>query len=286
MSSPSENAAEAQREVQRKLGRNLLRIQQLEILMKALVAESVIEGQSGELHEQQDKRKQEVARKTLGQVAGDLTSGYLSPPALKEDQHEDHPGDPTKIWMRTSFRIEMSREDHLRTQQKLAELIELRNDLVHHFIENHDIWTLDGCARADEYLDDCFRLIDERFEELRNLAQHHLEAKNHIARFIQSDDFRDFIKHGILPGGVGVIWVSSTIVNLLRDAERALAEDGWTSLTKAIDYITGCEPAHTPRRYGCSSWRQVLHESALFTIRRERFELGTPAITWYRSRQV
>ncbi len=284
MSSPSENAAEAQREVQRKLGRNLLRIQQLEVLMKALVTESVIEGHSGGLHELQDKRKQEVAGKTLGQVAGDLTAGYLSPPVQEEDQQEDRPGDLTQIWMRTSFRIQTSGEDYLHTKQKLAELVELRNDLVHHFIENHDIWSVDGCARAAEYLDECFRLIDERFEELRNIAQHHQEAMSQMASFIQSDNFRDFIMHGILPGGAGVIWVSSTIVNLLRNAERALAEDGWTSLAKAIDYITGCEPTHTPRRYGCSTWRQVLHESALFTIRRERTGPGTPAETWYRSR--
>ena len=45
-----ENIAEVQREVQRKLGRNLLRIQQLEVMVKSMVAHSVIESESGDMH--------------------------------------------------------------------------------------------------------------------------------------------------------------------------------------------------------------------------------------------
>lgn len=279
-----ENHVEAQREVQRKLGRNLIRIQQLEFMTKSMVAHSVMESQDRDLQGFLDKRKQDVAKKTLGQVVGDLTTDFLSLPASEEDQQQDHPVDPTKIMIRTSFRIEMSPEDYERTQQRLAELVELRNELVHHFIEIHDIWTESGCANADAYLDDCFRMIDERFEELRQFAQHQNEAQKALANFMQSDEFVDFVLHGILPGGTGVIWPSSTIVNLLRDAEATLAVDGWTPLARAIEYISCREPTHTPKRYGCSSWRQVLHESSMFTIKREQSGPGIATETWYRSR--
>lgn len=284
MPAQPENNVEAQREVQRKLGRNLLRIQQLEVLVKAMVAHSVMESQSGDMHSFLEKRKQDLAKKTLGQVVGDMTNDFLSLPASEEDQHQNHPGDPSKIRIRTTFRIEMSPEDYQRIQQRLAELVELRNELVHHFIEIHDIWTEEGCVRADAYLDDSFRLIDERFDELRKIAQHQEEARKVHASYMQSDEFKDFVLHGILPGGTGAIWSSCTIVNLLRDAEAEFAEDGWTPLAKAIVYITGREPSHTPRRYGCSSWRQVLHESAAFTIRRDQSESGTAKETWFCSR--
>lgn len=284
MSSQSENNVEAQREIQRKFGRNLLRMQQLELMAKAMVAHSVMECQSGDMHSFLDKRKQDVAKKTLGQVVGDLTTDILSLPAIEEELQQHYPGDPTKIWFRTSFRIEMSPEDHQRTQQRLAELVELRNELVHHFLEIHDIWTEAGCAIAETYLDDGFRLIDERFEELRQIARHQDEARKEMANFIQSGEYKDFLLHGILPGGTGAIWSSCTIVNLLRDAEATLAVDGWTPLARAIEYISGREPSHTPKRYGCSSWRQVLHESALFTIRREPSEPGVAKETWYCSR--
>lgn len=284
MSSQSDNIADAQREVQRKLGRNLLRIQQLEVMVKSMVAHSVIEGESGDMYSFLDKRKQEVAKKTLGQVVGDLTTDLLSLPANEKGQQQGHPGDPTKIWFRTSFQIEMSPEDHQRTQQRLAELVELRNKLVHHFIEIHDIWTVAGCATADAYLDDCFRLIGERFEELRKIAQYQVEARKVMANVMQSGDFKDFLLDGISPGGTGTIWPSCTIVKLLRDAEATLAVDEWTPLGRAIEYISEREPSHTPKRYGCSSWRHVLHESAIFTVRREQSEPGAAKETWYRSR--
>jgi len=284
MSFPTESLVDVQREVQRKLGRNLLRIQQLEVMVKAMVAHSVVETQSGDMHSFLDKRKNEVAKKTLGQVVGDLTTDLLSLPLSEEEQQQDHPGDPTKILIRTSSRIEMSQEDHQRMQQRLAELVDLRNDIVHHFIDNHDIWTEEGCIQADAYLDNGFRLIDERFEELRKIAQHQDQARKIMANFMQSPDYMKFVLHGVFPGGAGVAWTSCTIVNLLRDAEDALAEEGWTQLAKAIEYITEREPTHTPKRYGCSSWRQVLHESALFNIRREQSDQGAAKETWYCSR--
>jgi hypothetical protein len=279
-----ENHVEALREVQRKLGRNLIRIQQLELMAKSMAAHSVVESQSGDIHGFLDKRKQDVAKKTLGQVVGDLTTDLFLLPASEEDQQQDHSVDPTNISIRTSFRIEMSPEDHQRTQQRLTELVKLRNELVHHFIEIRDIWTESGCANADSYLDDCYRMIDERFEELRQIAQHQNELQKEMANFMQSDGFMDFVLHGILPDGTGVIWPSSTIVNLLRNAEATLAVDGWTPLARAIEYITGREPTHTPRRYACKSWRQVLHESSMFDIRREQSEPGVATETWYRSR--
>jgi hypothetical protein len=284
MPSQPESIVEAQREVQRKLGRNLLRIQQLEVMVKSIVAHGVFESESGDMHSFLDRRKQDVAKKTLGQVVGELTTDLLSMPGNEEDHQQDHAGDPAKIWFRTSFRIEMSPEDHQCTQQRLAELVELRNELVHHFIEIHDIWTVEGCARAEAYLDDCFRLIDERFGELRKIAQHQDEVRKDIAAVMQSDEFKDFLLHGILPGGTGAIWSSCTIVNLLLDAEATLAVDGWTPLARAIEYISGREPSHTPKRYGCSSWRQVLHESAIFTIRREQSGSEAAKETWYCSR--
>jgi hypothetical protein len=40
----------------------------------------------------------------------------------------------------------------------------------------------------------------------------------------------------------------------------------------------------TPTRYGCSSWRHLLHESEQFEVRREQATPGEPTLTWYRSR--
>ncbi|MCX7166604.1 MAG: OST-HTH/LOTUS domain-containing protein [Rhodocyclales bacterium] len=275
-----------QREIQRKFGRNLIRLQQYERLIKALVAEHDIAGPIDELHSIKARQIEAVSKKTLGQVVGDLTGAYIAPaiPESASLQDDGHPGDPNVAWARISFKIEMKEDDFKETERKLADLVNLRNELVHHFLEKYDIWTEEGCLTAGIYLDDCFKQIDTHYEKLRGWAKHNLEARNLMAGFTKSPEFREFFVHGIMPGGAGVFWASSTIVNLLVAAEATFSKDGWTLLQHAIDYIGQHEPKHTPMRYGCSSWRHVLHESEQFEVRREQPAPGIPTVTWYRSR--
>lgn len=285
-SSIPENVITLHREVQRKFGRNLLRLQQYEKLMKSLVAEHDVAGPASELHNVKARQIESVSKKTLGQVVGDLTGNYLAPALAASDSEssDEPPGDLTEPWVRVSFRIEMSEDDFKLTQKKLAILVDLRNELAHHFLEKHDLWTEPGCLAADIYLDECFSQIDAHYEELRQWAKHTVDTRAYAASLMNAPEFDDFIIHGIMPGGAGVFWACSTIVNLLLDAEAALAKDGWTLLQSAIDYICKREPEHTPKKYGCSSWRQVLHESEQFEIRKETLTCGQQTYTWYRSR--
>ena len=288
MPNASEIVEDVQRDVQRRFGRNLLLLQQYERLIKAMVAEQDIAGPIGELQNVRARQIRAVATKTLGQVVGDLTGAYIAPalPETVTQQEDDSPCDPNMPWVRISSRIEMKEEDYKDTERKLAELVTLRNELVHHFLESHDIWTEAGCLVAKDYLDECFKKIEAHYNELREWAKHGLEAREIMAGFIKSPEYCDFLLHGIMPGKAGVFWESSTIVTLLRDAEAALAKDGWTFLTDAINFIRKHQPDHNPTRYGCSSWRHVLHESKQFEIRRERQAPGLPIDTWYRSRLI
>lgn len=282
----SERLCAVQRETQRKFGRNLLRLQQYERLIKGLVAEQDVAGPICELHAIRARQIEAMSKKTLGQVVGELTGAYIAPALPESDSQQDDElsHDSRLPWFRISYRIEMKEEDFKETERKLAALVNLRNELVHHFLEKYDIWTEAGCQIADAYLDDCFKQIDAHYEELREWAKHNLEVREQVAGFMKTPEFHDFFVHGIMPGGAGVFWASSTIVNLLRDAEAAIAKDGWTFLQDAIDYIRQNDPEHTPTRYGCSSWRHLLHESEQFELRREQAAPGQPTHTWYRSR--
>ena len=76
----------------------------------------------------------------------------------------------------------------------------LRNTLVHHFIDQHDLWTLDGCAAQDE-LGSAYTRIDQHFEQLRGWAEHMDQARRLAAEFVQSDVFHDLVVNGITPDG-------------------------------------------------------------------------------------
>ena len=274
-------------DVQRKFGRNLLLLQQYERLMKAFVADQqYLEGPAEKLKQIKEDRINAVSKKSLGQVVGDLTGNCIRPalPEEVDDRDESILADADQAWFRISFQMEMQQSDFERTQQKLADLVKLRNDLVHHFLDSHDIWTKAGCQDATAYLDECFREVERHYNELRRWATHAMETRETMAAFVKSPQFSEWFVHGVFPDGGGVNWLSCTIVNLLRDAEEIFARNGWTLLQNAIAYIRKTEPEHVPSRYGCSSWRQVLHESAQFDIRREQSASGAPSQTWYKSR--
>lgn len=57
------------------------------------------------------------------------------------------------------FNISMPPEYRAQTKAGLAELVDLRNDLVHHLIENFDISHENGCRAACSHLDSCYEPV-------------------------------------------------------------------------------------------------------------------------------
>jgi hypothetical protein len=148
----------------------------------------------------------------------------------------------------------------------LKELVLLRNNLDHHFIDQHDLWSTSGCRTAHEALVAADARFDRHIEQLLGWAEHMDQARHLAAKFIQSDVFRDLVINGIAPDGT-VDWPAAGIVRALREAANELAVDGWTPVTAAGRWITERSPEQQPNKYGCASWRQVLHESRLFQLR-------------------
>lgn len=73
-------------------------------------------------------------------------------------------------------------------------------------------------------------------------------------------------------------------VRALREAASELAVDGWTSVAEAGRWISKRHPEQLPAKYGCSSWRQVLHESRLFELRYR--DVGGQRTAWFKAREI
>jgi uncharacterized protein with GYD domain len=240
-----------QREVQRMLGRCLLRLQQYEQLMKAIVAHHEISASGSPLESNQAERIADAANKTLGTLVGALLGTYVTSGDQDEVAEPDAPDNIISFKMKMSLR--MSAEDFDKTQNDLKELVLLRNNLVHHFMQ------------------------------LRGWAEHMDQARRLAAEFAQSDAFRDLVINGIAPDG-SVDWPAAGIVRALREAANQLAVDEWTPVTTAGRWIAERYPDQLPAKYGCSSWRQVVHESRLFELRYR--EVNGQRAAWYRPKKT
>ena len=277
-----------QHEVQRKLGRCMLRLQQYEQLLKTMVVGMAVKGPIERFQAVQDQKLADMRTKTLGTLVSMFTGNHLT--AALPDV-EAGPGDDAGTgvqsvdvaWASMRFNISMSPERYAQTKDGLAELVALRNDLIHHFLERFDIFDGSGCCVAATHLDACYEQIDVHFERLKDWARSLAETQALASSFLQSKSFEDMFVHGINPDG-SVCWARSTIVECLHKAETACQVGGWTSLDTAIEFISKENRDQVPSRYGCKTWRQVLRKSGLFELRSIGGSVGNSGETWYRIR--
>lgn len=270
--------------VQQKLGRCMMLLQQYELLVKRLISSQGTITQSTEPKSALVKTTKDVATQTLGQVVGELTGSILVVENSEfNDQEVDVPIDHSQIWIKYSFHLVFGTHEHEQMKGELAELVILRNDLVHHFIETYDVWSENGCHAADVYLQECSAKIEAHLLILRGWANVIQKTVKVHASFMASPEFESF-QNEILLDGTGIDWPSTEIVRLLRGAELDYAKDGWTFLGDAIASIKTSCPNQTPKKYGCSSWRHVIHESKLFEIQKTSTAASGAVQVWYRSR--
>jgi hypothetical protein len=273
---------ELQREVQQMLGRCLLRLQQYEKLVKAIVAshEVLVSGPGPTFESNREERIADVANKTLGTLIGQLLGTYVTRGAQENNAEVDAPDGIFSYKMKMN--LQMSVEDFDRTQSDLRELVELRNNLVHHFIDQHDLWNSGGCNAAKESLTMAYSRIDQHFARLRSWAESMDQINRIAADFVKSDTFSDLLFNGIAPDG-SVDWPAAGVVRALRKAADELAVNEWTLVAAAEKWVAQRYPDQLPAKYGCKSWRQVMNESRLFEIQYR--EMNGPSAAWYRPKR-
>lgn len=278
---PSDDVPDLQRIVQRKFGRCLLRLQQYERQLKAIVAHGELSGPADRLPIIREQKIVCAQNKTMGTLMGMLTENFLTPPSPNEEESQTDTDAGDQIWFSYRHQLEIPGEHYEATKAALKELVDLRNELVHHFLERFDLWSETGCQAADGFLEERYETINRHYLNLQRWANAMDEARAKMASFVQSQAFEDLID-GILVDG-SVNWSASGICSCLREAETKPADGGWTRLEAAIRWIGSTYPEQTPKRYGCSSWRHVLHESRQFEIRKSQADNGRTTV-WYRSK--
>jgi hypothetical protein len=263
--------AAKQREVQRKLGRCLIQLQRLEVLAKALWVHHEFESEDRDFMAARSKREAHISDKTLGAVVKKLVDSYLAPDLGKPDEDSpngDHSDvDPARTLFRFKSKFSMSSGDYSRVSSELSALVEMRNTLVHHFIERFDLWSDEGCEDAQANLDDCYQRIDALYSTISLWAEADQAAREELGAFLQSDEGKKAVRD-LMTSDDNLGWSSTLVVTALRAAEEELSRGGWTSLEDAVRWLSANHPDEKPGKYGCSTWRHLLHESRLFEIQK------------------
>lgn len=188
----SEIPATPQHEVQRKLGRSVLQFQQYEQLLKALLVHLEDSGTIDTVAKEREKRVETFKLQTLGGLVTSASRLLIRSSPLQE--LPDLKPIPDKIHFRMRIGIEFSPEERALIEMEWKKLIELRNGLVHHFIEKFDLSSMDGCRAACEYLDDCYAIAKAAFTRLQGWAENVQQLREETGAYIQSDSYKNFLK--------------------------------------------------------------------------------------------
>lgn len=254
--------------------------------MKRVLAVREISGHPEALAEQAVNRQSALAKNTLGQLVSEFGSNFIKPESSTKADAEianDAALDRSDLHIAINYVVEIADEEYLKSKADHSQLVSLRNDLVHHFVEKFDLSTESGCVSAATYLDEASQTIRRHHLELVAMASAMDDARKFTASFMSSDAGKNFFGYGISPNG-DVSWPSTPIVCWLKLAEKNCGENGWTSLAKAILFIQANNPDLTPKKYNCSSWREVIYRSGAFVIEKRKDAASNAGQVWYRSK--
>jgi hypothetical protein len=147
-----------------------------------------LEGAMTGLEETRAKQVKAMRKQCLGALVGKFT-GHLN----SESRLEENDGASQKTvdapWASFHFSVAMSPEQEADVRSGLAELVDMRNRLVHHFIEHFDISDVKDCRAATVYLDSCYQKIDAHLDALKAWALAQDALREETALLFQSPAF-------------------------------------------------------------------------------------------------
>lgn len=250
-------------EVLRRVGRNLVIFQQVEQALKFLTTHARFHAPAREFAERFDRHTRTIHKKTMGQLAGSLEDFLLDQPdAAPEDIEQE---DIDHAWFGFRFSIETDTETVARCGRELKDLVDRRNELVHHFLPRWQTSIVGEPSAALSWLDDQREAAVAVLDRLRTWAHTVEAASREHAAFLTSGDGQREIELFLLR--------SSRLVVMLGQVAMATPRaDGWTLLSTAGNLIKRDSPEELQdlrKRFGQASLKAIMLATELFDVTEE-----------------
>lgn len=208
---PTDELVAKNREVQRLLGRCVLRIQQMEKLLRAIVAVQHHYGTGADSAQLAEQRASQVAKLGMGDLVDfilaevlHVRTGQVGPDGLEAERPirkgASSPQPKTSAlakrygkakakalaeqrpWFTSKVTMSAAPEEAKEIKDRLTSLVQLRNRVVHHFCDDHEIRTEAGCDRATAFLEQTDASLVQHMDHLSKWVIELDEARVEAAR--------------------------------------------------------------------------------------------------------
>jgi len=243
-------------EVLQKIGRNLFLFQKMEGLLKYITYHQNLSSPLDKIADTQEKSFQDVKCKTMGQ---------LIKTHLVQDTNHENNNSTIEEENSISLNIDFGPCYYEYKTQVLKDLLDERNNLVHHSYINFDLNSINSCLEVQKQLDSQETRILSEINSLQGIVTTIQKSKHLFIDYIKSDAYENQIR---------LAWLqSSPLVLLLKELEHEISrENGWSYLGEAGELInkrTPDERVLLQKNYGCRSLKSLIVSSKIFDIREE-----------------
>ena len=257
---------ECTNEVLRMIGRNLLLFQQIEGMLKFLLANGQIRGPVSALPSLREQRVASIQKQTMGQLVGQFVDDFLSD--VGEDTGTPEP--QQEAWFSFTFKTQGDNAFYEQKKSDFATMVAERNELVHHFLPMWNTQSLESTLAAEQHLNRQREKVLPMFEHLKSVVNSMREGQRVLAAFLESEEGK---KHFELS------WLQqSRLVILLGDiATQRARPDGWLPLATAghlLQLHAAEEVLALKERYGFTTLKKLVLASELFDVQDEPTDKG------------
>lgn len=263
----SENASDGRaledlkNEIVRKIGRNILNLQQIELMGKFLTSGSDLEAYAGEAGKARERRADRVQKQ---QSLGHLVKGLEKDVLVTEETEQKGPGDPSRPWLAVRFMIRADPAVRDAKVRELKALVEERNVLVHNLIEKYDLGSLESCLELNAFLDRQHERVCAQHSYLNQLTDALDESWNELRSYLKTREGREkALRHFRTSEGSEAL--------LHEVAATAARPDGWTYLSTAGNLLPNApgEREQLMTQYGVRTLRDLVLAIGSFEILEE-----------------
>jgi hypothetical protein len=259
-------------DVLRKVGRNVVLVQQLEQLLKFVVANGNLAGFASELKTLKEAQENKINKQTLGTLVGQ----YVANSNPESDTQSTEPEEIDEAYFSFSFRIECDDDYYESRKEALAQLVTERNDLIHHLLPRFDMKSAQSCMALSKELDEQSEKIRFEINRLKATAKALNDGRKEMVAYFQSEEGWKEIELSFLR--------QSRLVLMLGDiATQMSREDGWTSISSAGHLIKEHAPEELEQmkeKHGYNSLKKLIQASEIFDIHEEATPKGGARILY------
>jgi len=245
-------------DVLRKVGRNVLLFQQIEALLKFLVANHRGDGSTSNFQERQQQRTEKTYKQMMGKLVEQFTAGILS----DAGEPTVEPEDLAEVWMSFTFTTSGDGEFYEAQRADMKRMVDERNDLIHHFLPRWQPDSPERMAEAANYLDEQRARVMPMFEHLRSVSKALIDVGQSMAAFMASEEGQRHFELLLLQ--------HSPLVSVLKQvAEQKHRADGWAYLADGGRIAWLQEPeavTHMKERQGHATLKKLALASDLFDV--------------------